>query len=138
MSNKEMIRYFYEEIVSKNKMTEIEKYVSINCSVRSGETTLPIGLEGMRQHVIDVRKTYPDLKIRIIRQHEENNFVVSEIITEATHSGEWLGIKPTGKKLCFTGVNIDLVDDHKIIEHGGAANIFDTFWSEGIIKANQQ
>lgn len=137
MSNKEMIRYFYEEIVSKNKITEIEKYVSINCTARSGETNIPIGVEGMRQHVIDVRKTYPDLKIRIIRQHEENNVVISEIITDATHTGEWLGIKPTGKKLQFTGVNIDLVNDNKIIEHGGAANIFDTFWAEGIIKANQ-
>ena len=132
-----MIRYFYEEIVSKNKITEIEKYVSINCTARSGETNIPIGVEGMRQHVIDVRKTYPDLKIRIIRQHEENNVVISEIITDATHTGEWLGIKPTGKKLQFTGVNIDLVNDNKIIEHGGAANIFDTFWAEGIIKANQ-
>ena len=137
MSNKEMIRYFYEEIVSKNKITEIEKYVSINCTARSGETNIPIGVEGMRQHVIDVRKTYPDLEIRIIRQHEENNVVISEIITDATHTGEWLGIKPTGKKLQFTGVNIDLVNDNKIIEHGGAANIFDTFWAEGIIKANQ-
>jgi len=137
MSNKEMIRYFYEEIVSKNRIIEIEKYVSNTCTARSGETNIPIGLEGMRQHVIDVRKTYPDLKIRIIRQHEENNFVISEIITDATHSGEWLGIKPTGKKLQFTGVNIDLVKDHKIIEHGGAANIFDTFWSEGIIRANR-
>ena len=114
MSNKEMIRYFYEEIVSKNKITEIDKYVSINCTARSGEKNIPIGLEGMRQHVVDVRKTYPDLKIRIIRQHEENNFVISEIITEATHSGEWLGIKPTGKKLQFTGVNIDLINDNKI------------------------
>ena len=137
MSNKEMIRYFYEEIVSKNRIIEIDKYVSVDCTARSGETNIPIGLEGMRQHVIDVRKTYPDLRIRVIRQHEENNFVISEIITEATHSGEWLGIIPTGKKLQFTGVNIDLVIENKIVEHGGAANIFDTFWSEGIIKANQ-
>ncbi|MGD8779860.1 MAG: ester cyclase [Ignavibacteria bacterium] len=135
MDNGEMIRNFYENIVSNNLLEEIDKYVSIDCTARSGEQNTPIGVEGMRQHVIDVRKTYPDLKIRIIRQHVDNDFVISEIITEATHLGEWLGIKPTGKKIIFTGVNIDRVIDNKIVEHGGAANIFDTFWAEKIIQA---
>ena len=102
---------------------------------KSGETIIPIGLEGMKQHMIGVRETYPDLKIRVIRQHADNDFVISEIITEGTHLGEWLGIKPSGKKLVFTGVNIDRVIDNKIVEHGGAANIFDTFWSEKIIQS---
>ena len=137
MNLKEMIKYFYEEIVSQNLIDEIEKYVSIDCTVRSGETIIPVGLLGMKQHVIDVRKTYPDLQIQIIRQYVDNDFVISEIITEGTHLGEWLGIKPSGKKLVFTGVNIDRVINNKIVEHGGAANIFDTFWAEKIIQACQ-
>lgn len=132
-----MIKYFYEQIVSRNLIDEIEKYVSVDCTARNGETVTPIGLSGMRQHVIDVRKTYPELQIKIIRQYSDNDFVISEIITTGTHQGEWLGIKPSGKKLVFTGVNIDRVIDNKIVEHGGAANLFDTFWAEEIIKANQ-
>jgi hypothetical protein len=61
-----------------------------------------------------LRKTYSDLKIRIIRQHLDNDFVISEIITEGTHLGVWLGIKPSGKNLVFTGVNIDRVIDNKV------------------------
>ena len=137
MNQKEMIKYFYEQVVSKNLIDEIEKYVSVDCTARNGVTVTPIGLSGMRQHVIDVRKTYPDLRIKIIRQHSDNDFVISEIITMGTHQGEWLGIKPSGKKLVFTGVNIDRVIDNKIVEHGGAINLFDTFWTGEIIKANQ-
>ncbi len=136
MNEKEMIRNFYENIVSRNLVEEIDKYVSIDCTARNGESVIPIGLDGIRQHLIGVRTTYPDLNIRIIRQHLDKDYVISEIITEGTHLGEWLGIKPSGKKLMFTGVNIDRVVDNKIVEHGGAVNIFDTFWSEGIIKAN--
>ena len=136
MDKKTLIKFFYENVVSNNLVDEIGKYVSADCTARIGETVIPIGLEGMRQHLIDVRKTYPDLKIRITRQHNDKDFVISEIITEGTHLGEWLGIKPSGKKLVFTGVNIDRVIDNKIVEHGGAANIFDTFWSEKIIQAN--
>ena len=134
-NHKEMIKYFYEQVVSKNLVDEVEKYVSADCTVRSGETNIPAGLAGMKQHVIDVRKTYPDLKIRVIRQHADKDFVISEVIVQGTHLGEWLGIKPSGKKLVFTGVNIDRVVGDKIVEHGGAANIFDTFWAEKIIRA---
>ncbi len=135
MDNKLLIKEFYEKIVSNNLIDEIEKYVATDCTVRSGEKSIPVGLEGMKQHVIDVRKTYPDLKIRITRQYLDNDYVISEIITEGTHLGEWLGIKPSGKKLVFTGVNIDRLVNGKIVEHGGAANIFDTFWAEKIIRS---
>lgn len=66
MDNKLLIKEFYEKIVSNNLIDEIEKYVAMDCTVRSGENSIQVGLEGMKQHVVDVRKTYPDLKIRII------------------------------------------------------------------------
>jgi predicted ester cyclase len=136
MDNKLLIKHFYEYIISNNRIEEIEKYVSPNCSVRIGENSIVVGMEGMKQHVIDVRKTYPDLTIRVIRQYTDKEYVISEIITEGTHLGEWLGIKPSGKKLVITGVNIDRLENGKIVEHGGAANTFDTFWAEGIIQAS--
>lgn len=48
--------------------------------------------------------------------------------------GEWLGMKPTGRRISITGVNIDKVVDGKIVEHGGAVNTFDNLFNEGIIK----
>ncbi|MDD3561976.1 ester cyclase [Petrimonas mucosa] len=79
-------------------------------------------MEVMKQDVVDVRKTYPDLRIRIVRQYADNDDVISKIITEGTHLGEWLGIKTSGKKLVITRVNIDRLVNDKIVEHGGAAN----------------
>jgi predicted ester cyclase len=76
----------------------------------------------MKQDVVDVRKTYPDLRIRIVRQYADNDDVISKIITEGTHLGEWLGIKTSGKKLVITRVNIDRLVNDKIVEHGGATN----------------
>lgn len=134
MNNKEIIRDFYERVVSGNLIDEIDKYVAANCSVRTGHDIIPAGVEGMKQHVIDVRKTYQDMKIRIIRQYAEGDYVISEIIMEGIHSGEWMGIKPTGKKLSITGVNIDRLAEGMMVEHGGAANTFDTFWAERLIQ----
>ena len=83
--------------------------------------------------MIDVRKTYPDLKMTIIHQYCDGDYVISEFVMEGTHKGEWLGMKPTGKKLYITGVDIDKVVDGKIVEHGGAANTFEALFEAKII-----
>ena len=51
-----------------------------------------------------------------------------------THKGEWMGIKPTGKILEVTGVNIDKVLNGKLVEHSGAANLFDGLLEIGAIE----
>lgn len=134
MDVKEKIRYFYEHIVTNHMLEALPQYIAADCTIRVGETIIPAGLDGMRQHLTDVRKTYPDLKMTIIRQYTDKDTVISEFIAEGTHKGEWLGMKPTGKKLTFTGVDIDRIANGKIIEHGGAMNTFETLFEENIIQ----
>lgn len=134
MEKKEMVKYFYEAVVSKNLFEELPQYISEDCVLKVGEKIIPLGLEGMKQHLIDVKKTYPDYTMRIIQQYVDGDYVISEFIMEGTHEGEWIGIKPTYKKLSFTGVDIDKVIDGKIIEHGGAVNTFDTLFEQHLIK----
>jgi predicted ester cyclase len=134
MDNKQLIKDFYENIFSHGDDERFGEYVAEDCVNRNGEKIIPVGIEGMRQHMIDVRKTYPDLQISVVRQHTDGDYVISEIIAEGTHKGEWLGMKPTGKKLTFTGVDIDKVVNGKITEHGGAVNTFETLFEEQIIQ----
>jgi predicted ester cyclase len=134
MDIKERIRHFYEHVTSNGLIDEVSEYVSNDCTLRIGMKTIPVGIDGMKQHIVDVRKTYPDLKVKIIRQYCDGDHVISEFIAEGTHKGEWLGIKPSGKKLTITGVDIDKIADGKIIEHAGAANSFEALFEAGIIQ----
>ena len=134
MEKTEIIKYFYETVVSKNILEELPQYISGDCVLRSGEDMIPIGLDGMKQHLVDVKKTYPDYSMKIIRQYTDGDYVISEFIMEGTHEGEWIGIKPTHRRLTFTGVDIDKVVDGKIVEHGGAVNTFDTLYKQNLIK----
>lgn len=134
MDIKEKIKYFMEVVTSENLLDEVFLYVAEDCAVRSGEAVATIGVEGMKQHISAVRTTYPDLKMTVIRQYLDGDYVISEFIADATHQGEWLGMKPTGKKLTFTGVNIDQIANGKIIEHSGAMNTFEVLFEAEIIK----
>ena len=119
MDNMKIIKHFYEYITSNNLIDELSDYIADNCIVRIGERIIPVGIEGMKQHMIEVRKTYPDLKMKIIRQYTDGDTVISEFIMEGTHLGEWLGMKPTGKKLRMTGVDIDKLIDGRLLSMAG-------------------
>ena len=134
MKKKELVKYFYEVIVSENLLEELPQYISTSCVLINGECRIPLGLEGMKEHLTAVKQTYPDYSMRVIRQYEDGDSIISEFIMEGTREGEWIGIKPTHKRLSFTGVDIDKVIDGKIVEHGGAVNTFETLYEHHMIK----
>ena len=134
MEKKDIVKYFYETIVSENLLEELPQFIAEDCVVKVGEQIIPVGIDGMKQHLVDVKKTYPDSTMKILKQYADGDYVISEFIMEGTHEGEWIGIKPTHKRLSFTGLDIDKVVDGKIAEHGGAVNTFDTLYEENLIK----
>lgn len=134
MNHQEIVKYFYEEVITQGLIEEVAQFISADCEVRVGEKCIPVGIDGMKQHIIETKKTYPDYAMKIIRQFCDGDYVISEFIMEGTHEGEWIGIKPSHKKLTFTGVDIDKIVNGKIVEHGGAVNTFDTLFEEGLLK----
>ena len=44
MEKKDIVKYFYETVVSENLLDEVPHYVSEDCVVKSGETILPVGV----------------------------------------------------------------------------------------------
>lgn len=111
------------------------EFISPDCCVKVGEKLIPVGIEGMKEHIKATKQTYPDYRMKIIKQFCDGDYVISEFIMEGTHKGEWIGIKPTGKRLVFTGIDIDKVINGLIVEHGGAVNTFETLFEAGMIGA---
>ena len=136
MSVAEIVKYFYEVVISENRVERISEFVSPECCVKVGENLIHIGVEGMIEHITATKQTYPDYSMKIIKQYCDGEYVISEFIMEGTHGGEWIGIKPTHKKLSFTGVDIDRVISGKIVEHGGAVNTFEALLEADLITAN--
>lgn len=133
--NKRLIRRFIEEVVNTGAVDKLGNFVSPDCIGTDGRVRNLSGVEGMARHIKGVRTTYPDLRLTIERQIAEEDWVVTQITARGTHRGEWLGIRPTGRQLVFTGVNVDRVVNGKIVEHGGAANLLEPLLEAGAIRA---
>ena len=133
--NKLVVRGFLEEIVNTGDVDRLSEFIAADCIESNDSTGRSRGLESMRAHVLGVRQTYADLQITIEQQIAEGEWVATRITARGTHFGEWLGIAPTNKPVTITGVNLDRVLDGKIVEYGGAANMFETLLEIGAIAA---
>jgi catechol 2,3-dioxygenase-like lactoylglutathione lyase family enzyme len=60
--------------------------------------------------------------------------VVSEVTMRGTHLGEWMGMRPTGRAMRVTAVNVDRVVEGRLAEHGGAANLLGPLLEAGAVR----
>lgn len=131
---KDLVRRYYQDVVNTGRVDLIEDFLAPDYVELFDGRRYAVGIEGAQAHVLGVRQTYPDLKIEIDKQIAEGEWVATCMTARGTHQGIWLGMKPTGKTLVFTGVNLDRVVDGRIVEHGGAANLLGPLLEAGAIR----
>jgi predicted ester cyclase len=132
--NKLLVRRYIEEVINTGDVADIEEFISPDYTeVHSGKR-YPVGIQGGRDHILGVRQTYPGLKLTVEMQIAEGEWVATCITARGTHEGHWMGIKPTGRAVTFTGVNINRIENGRIVEHGGAANLFEPLLEIGAIR----
>lgn len=132
--NKLLVRRFIEEIVNTGNVDKIEEFISPEYVEIHDGKAYQIGIEGAIEHILGVRQTYPDLELTVEMQIAEGEWVATCITARGTHRGVWMGIKPTGRIVTFTGVNVNRIEDGLIVEHGGAANLFGPLLEIGAIR----
>ena len=132
--NKLLVKRYTEEVINTGNIENISEFISPDYVEVFNNERYSLGIDGAKKHVLGVRETYPDLKLEINQQLAEDDWVVTCYTMTGTHSGTWMNMKPTGKRLVVTGVNIDKVVNGKIVEHGGAANLFNAFLEIGAVK----
>ena len=132
--NKTIIRQYADRIENTGDISMINEFISEDYTEVYEGKRYPIGIQGAIDHVLGVRRVFPDLNLSIQNQLSEGEWVVTVYSATGTFTDEWLGMKPTGKPITFHGVNVDRIQDGKIIEHGGAVNMFDPLLKAGVIE----
>lgn len=59
---------------------------------------------------------FPDLTVRLDTQIAEGDRVATRWEFSGHHTGAFMGVAPTGKVVTWTGVQIDRIEDGKIVE----------------------
>jgi steroid delta-isomerase-like uncharacterized protein len=74
------------------------------------------GRDGVRTYYAQLFAGFPDFTLIIERKHVAEDAVIMEVRVTGTHTGEWKGIAPTGRKVEFPVCAVFTFDDSDRIE----------------------
>ena len=133
--NKAIARRFFEQVWNEGNVAAIDELVAANYEDHSLPPGMPSGVEGLKQTIAMYQTAFPDTRMTVDDLFAEGDRVVARWTGRATHTGEMMGIPPTGKPLTVTGIEIYRVAGRKIVEHWGEFDQMGMMQQLGVVPA---
>ena len=116
--NKKIVQR-YQNIYNSNQLDALDEVVSKDLLTPKIMPGIPTGIEGAKAAHRIMLAGFPDYQTIIDDIFAEGDKVAVRITMSGTHTGSFMGIPPTGKRVSFTGIYIARIADGKIVEHWG-------------------
>jgi steroid delta-isomerase-like uncharacterized protein len=125
--NKAIVVRFNKEVIEQGNMESFNQFVADDMFNHAAPPGMPTGPDGMIYFFQEIlKKGFPDLQVKVLDQIAEDDFVTSRKEFHGTHSGAFMGIPPSNKKVVIEVIEIIKLRDGKYVEHWGLSNISDT------------
>ncbi len=132
--NKAIVRSWYDAFNKRNLPLTYEliapNYVNHTLQLQ--------GLEDVKQSISSLIKGFPDLNTTIEDIIAEGDKVWVRFTDTGTHTGEYLGLAPTGKKITIRGVDISRLVDGKFVEEWQVSDSLDFYKQLGVIEYTEK
>jgi predicted ester cyclase len=116
-ANKQVVRRFVDEYQTAADEQSFAELLHPDVLDRSRPPGIAEGAAGVRQQFEAFRAAFPDFRAVIHDQIAEGDKVVTRKVFHGTHSGELMGIAPTGREVQIEVIDIVRVADGRIVEH---------------------
>ena len=85
-----------------------------------------------------LRTAFPDLRFTIEHMIAEADQVATRTVMQATHTGPWLGVAPTGKRISIRMTTVHRMANGKIAEDWVLVESLGFFQQLGLIPATSE
>ena len=124
--NKEIVIRFNKEVIQQGKIESFKDLVAEDVINHAAPEGAPNGPGSMIYFLFDVLRTgFPDVKVEILDQIAEGDKVTTRKMLRATHTGNFMGIPPSHKKVIIKVIDIIRLHNGKYAEHWGMSNLSD-------------
>ncbi len=113
--NKAVVRRFFEAF-NAGDLDAIAALCAPNVVVHNSGAPDPLNLEGFMQLAGGFLAAFPTGKHSIEDIAAEGNKVIARVIYRGAHTGDLMGIPPTGKQVAVSAMTIDYIANGKIVE----------------------
>lgn len=114
-ANRDLIRK-YHEVKSKGQVAELDKMLAPDFVCHFIKGIEFKGIDGIKNAIINHRKSFPDWKEEIVDMISEGDKVVARFKSTGTHEGTFNGLDSTGKKVSIYEAAIYRIANGKIAE----------------------
>lgn len=118
------VQEFFEKVLNAGDMEALERLSNRDVSVPQATP----GIEGLRRLLSSGRETFGDPEYKILDTISEGEKVAVRFSAKVTHSGRYMGLRPTGLALRLWGVMIFR------FQAGGIAEFWSLVDSQGILS----
>ena len=134
--NKALVRRLVEEVINQGNASVIDELL-IPDFVEHEELPpgIPPGREAPKAMFTMLRSAFPDIKATIEHLVAEGDEVAVHMTWTGTHSGEFMGIPPTGKSISINVIDIMRIAEGKFVEHWGVMDSMAMMQQLGVVPA---
>jgi predicted ester cyclase len=113
--NKTIVRRYFDELWNQNNLTVIDEILAPEVEGHVAAQTFR-GASVFQQRVQSLRMIYAAPHFTVEDQIAEGDKVLVRWTLRGKHTGEYLGVSPTGKEVVSTGMNLFRLVNGKIAE----------------------
>jgi steroid delta-isomerase-like uncharacterized protein len=114
---KAIARRLYEDVWNKRKIELVSDLFSPSHALRDNNSSgSSVGPEAYKIQVAMYLAAFPDLRFTVEDTVAERDKLVASWTISGTHKGEFMGIRPTNKKVSVAGIPLHYLANGKIID----------------------
>jgi predicted ester cyclase len=113
-ANKDMVRRRFVEL-DKGNFVILDELFAPSYKLNLPGFGKPMRLAATKRFYQLLYGAFFGLRHNIIEQVSADNQVVTRWTARGTHKGVWMGVKPTGRRVSFSGINIYTIDGGKFV-----------------------
>lgn len=117
--NKSIVSEFIEALFSKGDLEAVDRYLAADFVNHDPPFGVSADREGLRTAGAMMRSAFPDWHSDQHLVVGDGDIVVEHFTASGTHSGEVMGVAPTGERVALRGINIFRLEDGRIVERWG-------------------
>ena len=134
--NKALVRHMVEETFNRGNISRFDEFLSPDFVEREVlPPGIPAGREGVKRLTAMLHSAFSDFQAAIDDIVAEDDRVVIRMTWTGTHTGEFMGVPPTGKNVSFGVIDILRIDGGKCVEHWGQMDNMGLMQQIGVIPA---
>ena len=111
------VHRWFDEVWNQGRLEAIDELMAPDAAMHGlGDGAGVNGAAAFKDFVVRLRGAFPDIQITVAETVVEGDMIASRWTATMTHSGDQLGLAPTGRRVGVTGMSMARLRDGVMVE----------------------